>query len=90
MYSKKIALSSRGAVPVLRVQCLLISISKSKEGEIDMVSQSDYIRVKLLDGTIFEGEIVKVGSNHIVIDDVRAFEDWVFIELCNIVEIEYC
>lgn len=55
-----------------------------------MINQGDCIKVKLLDGTIFEGEVVKVGNNNMVIDDIQAFGDWVFIEFCNIVGIEYC
>ena len=65
-------------------------LTSHMKGEKKMINQGDYIKVKLLDGTIFEGDVVKVGNNNMVIDDIQAFGDWVFIEFCNIVGIEYC
>uniref|UniRef100_UPI004057C94A hypothetical protein n=1 Tax=Acetatifactor sp. TaxID=1872090 RepID=UPI004057C94A len=50
-------------------------------------SLGDYVIVSLVDGTVFEGEIVRIGSDNIVVDDVAAFGDWVFIEFMNIREI---
>lgn len=44
----------------------------------------DYVVVTLMDGTVFEGEIVRIGNDNIVVDDVSAFGDWVFIEFINI------
>ena len=44
----------------------------------------DFVTVLLADNTIIKGEIVRVGADHFVIDDVIAFGDWVFIEFCNI------
>lgn len=48
----------------------------------------DYVVVTLADGMVFEGEIVKIGNDNIVVDDVSAFGDWVFIEFRNIVDIQ--
>lgn len=56
---------------------------------IKKIIKGDYIKVKLLDGTTFEGVVVKVGSGHMVIDDIHTYGDWVFIEFSNIAEIEY-
>ena len=47
----------------------------------------DFVTVLLADNTIIKGEIVRVGADHFVIDDVIAFGDWVFIEFCNILNI---
>ena len=47
----------------------------------------DYVVVTLMDGTVFEGEIVRIGNDNIVVDDVTVFGDWVFIEFRNIREI---
>ena len=44
-------------------------------------SLGDYVVVTLMDGTVFEGEIVRIGNDNIVVDD------WVFIEFMNIREI---
>lgn len=47
----------------------------------------DYIKVMLVDGSVFEGEIVSMGDNHMIVDDVRAFGDMVGIEYKYIVDI---
>lgn len=47
----------------------------------------DYIKVMLVDGSVFEGEIVSMGANHMIVDDVRAFGDMVGIEYKYIVDI---
>lgn len=47
----------------------------------------DYVVVTLADGTVFEGELVRIGKDNIVVDDVTVFGDWVFIEFRNIREI---
>ena len=47
----------------------------------------DYIKVMLVDGSVFEGEIVSLGVSHMVVDDVRAFGDMVVIEYKYIVDI---
>lgn len=46
----------------------------------------DYIKVILVDGSIFEGEIVSLGANHMIVDDVRAFGDMVGIEYKYIID----
>lgn len=46
-----------------------------------------YVIVTLADGEVLEGSIVKIGNGHIVIDEVRTFGDWVFIEDYNILSI---
>ena len=46
----------------------------------------DYIKVLLVDGNIFEGEIVSLGVNHMIVDDAIAFGDMVCIEYKYIVE----
>ncbi len=54
---------------------------------INGLSVGDYIKVMLVDGNIFEGEIVSLGVSHMVVDDVRAFGDMVVIEYKYIVDI---
>ena len=54
---------------------------------INGLSVGDYIKVMLVDGNIFEGEIVSLGVNHMIVDDVRAFGDMVGIEYKYIVDI---
>lgn len=50
----------------------------------------DYVKVTLVDGTIFEGELVRLGKDNMVVDDVSAFGDWVFIEFSNIMSVANC
>ena len=52
------------------------------------MSIGDYVKLCLADGTIIEGTVVKMGQDHVVIDEVRAFGDWVWIELVHISDIE--
>ena len=54
---------------------------------INGLNVGDYIKVLLVDGNIFEGEIVSLGVSHMVVDDVRAFGDMVVIEYKYIVDI---
>ena len=54
---------------------------------INGLNVGDYIKVLLVDGNIFEGEIVSLGVNHMIVDDVRAFGDMVGIEYKYIVDI---
>lgn len=54
---------------------------------INGLNVGDYIKVMLVDGNIFEGEIVSLGVSHMVVDDVRAFGDMVVIEYKYIVDI---
>ncbi len=49
----------------------------------------DYVMVTLKDGTVFEGDVVRVGADNMVVDDVSAFGDWVFIEFRNIIDIRW-
>lgn len=51
------------------------------------IGLGSYVVVTVADGTVLEGQIIKMGMDHIVLDEVRAFWDWVFIEKYNIVEI---
>lgn len=53
-----------------------------------MIKCGDYAVVKLADGTVFEGEIVRMGVDNLVVDDKRTYGDWVFIEFYNIVDIQ--
>lgn len=53
-----------------------------------MVKCGDYAVVKVADGTEFEGEIVRIGKDNLVVDDKRTYGDWVFIEFHNIVDIQ--
>lgn len=53
---------------------------------INGLKVGDYIKVLLVDGNIFEGEIILLGVNHMIVDDVRAFGDMVGIEYKYIVE----
>lgn len=43
--------------------------------------------VDLADGTSLQGYILKMGHDHILIDENVIFGDWVFIEYINIVSI---
>lgn len=53
---------------------------------INGLNVGDYIWVMLIDGSVFEGDIVSLGVNHMIVDDVRAFGDMVGIEYKYIVE----
>lgn len=53
---------------------------------INGLKVGDYIKVLLVDGNIFEGEIILLGVNHMIVDDVREFGDMVGIEYKYIVE----
>ena len=53
-----------------------------------MIKCGDYAVVSLADGTQFEGEIVRIGNDNLVVDDKRTYGDWVFIEFYNIVNIQ--
>ena len=46
----------------------------------------DYIKVMLVDGSVFEGDFVALGVNHMIVDDVRAFGDMVGIEYKYIID----
>lgn len=54
---------------------------------INKLNVGDYIKVLLVDGNIFEGEIVSLGVNHMIVDDISAFGDMVGIEYKYIVDI---
>lgn len=54
---------------------------------INKLNVGDYIKVLLVDGNIFEGEIVSLGVNHMIVDDVSAFGDMLGIEYKYIVDI---
>ena len=45
------------------------------------------VLVTLADGTMLQGYILKIGQDHILIDENVIFGDWVFIEFYNIVNI---
>ena len=47
----------------------------------------DEVVVTLADGTILQGYILKIGKDHILIDEHVIFGDWVFIEFFNIFNI---
>ena len=47
----------------------------------------DEVVVSLADGTSLQGCILKMGHDHILIDENVIFGDWVFIEYINIVNI---
>ena len=53
---------------------------------INGLKVGDYIKVMLVDGSVFEGDIVSLGVNHMIVDDVRAFGDMVGIEYQYIVD----
>lgn len=48
----------------------------------------DFVIVTLADGTVMQGEIVRIGKDNVVIDEYVVFGDWVFIEFCNILDIQ--
>ncbi len=45
----------------------------------------DEVVVALADGTVLQGYILKMGHDHVLIDENVIFGDWVFIEYINIV-----
>lgn len=47
----------------------------------------DEVVVSLADGTSLQGYILKMGHDHILIDENVIFGDWVFIEYINILNI---
>lgn len=53
---------------------------------INGLKVGDYIKVLLVDGNIFEGEIASLGVNQMIVDDVRAFGDMVGIEYKYIID----
>ena len=53
---------------------------------INGLKVGDYIKVMLVDGSVFEGDIVSLGVNHMIVDDVRAFGDMVGIEYKYIID----
>lgn len=57
---------------------------------MDNLVIGDCIRVTLVDGTIFEGELVRLGKDNMVVDDMTVFGDWVFIEFSNIMSVANC
>ena len=54
---------------------------------VNGLNVGNYIQVLLVDGSVFEGEIVSLGVNHMIVDDVRAFGDMIGIEYKYIVDI---
>ena len=54
---------------------------------VNGLNVGNYIQVLLVDGSVFEGEIVSLGVNHMIVDDVRAFGDMISIEYKYIVDI---
>ena len=52
------------------------------------IKAGDYIRVYLIDGTILEGKVIKIGKRSFVINGGRTFWDYMFIEFQNVVEIQ--
>lgn len=53
---------------------------------INGLKVGDYIKVMLVDGSVFKGDIVSLGVNHMIVDDVRAFGDMVGIEYKYIID----
>ena len=51
------------------------------------INIGDYVIVTLANANILEGELVKIGTDFIVIDDVSAFGDWVYVNFYDIVNI---
>ena len=51
------------------------------------INIGDYVIVTLANANILEGELVKIGTDFIVIDDVSAFGDWVYVKFYDIVNI---
>lgn len=46
-----------------------------------------YVTIQTYDGTVFEGDVVRVEDNYCVIDDVSAFGDMVVIRYSDILGI---
>lgn len=57
-----------------------------KEGAIaQYLLGVSYVTIETYNGDVYEGELVRVGAEHCVVDDVGAFGDMVVIRYSDIV-----
>ena len=54
---------------------------------MDPFSEKEYVAVTLADGSTMRGPVLKVGADHVLIDEDYAFGDWVVIDYVNIVQV---
>lgn len=50
-------------------------------------TEGEYVAVTLADGTTMRGTVLKVGADHVLIDEDLAYGDWVVIDYVNIVQV---
>lgn len=50
-------------------------------------TEGEYVAVTLADGSTMKGTVIKVGADHVLIDEDYAFGDWVVIDYVNIVQV---
>ena len=50
-------------------------------------TEGEYVAVTLADGSTMRGTVIKVGADHVLIDEDYAFGDWVVIDYVNIVQV---
>lgn len=50
-------------------------------------TEGEYVELMLVDGTTMSGTVLKVGADHVLIDEDYAFGDWVVIDYVNIVQV---
>lgn len=51
------------------------------------ILRGDYVEILMRDGTVMSGTVEKIGSNHLVLDEDRAFGDWICIYYADIIDI---
>ena len=50
-------------------------------------TEGEYVTVTLADDSTMRGTVLKVGADHVLIDEDYAFGDWVVIDYVNIVQV---
>lgn len=50
-------------------------------------TEGEYVELMLADSSKLRGTVIKVGADHVLIDEDCAFGDWVVIDYVNIVQV---
>lgn len=50
-------------------------------------TEGEYVELMLADSSKLRGTVIKVGADHVLIDEDYAFGDWVVIDYVNIVQV---